>query len=244
MYYKRGQVPAAASGGTRRARLVSAADGTGTIQTVTTRDQVVPNRVAGVIRADDPEVAFRACLAALEGGIGTIEVSMTVPSCLDMVRGLAASTGGMLSVGVGTVSEADVVALAKQAGAAFVVTSAVLPEVAEACVRQDLPCVLGALTPTEIQQARRHSELVQIFPVQAMGGPDYVRWLRIQMAGAPFWVSGGVEIDQVEEYVALGVAVIGLTTALFPLEAIRRGDMALITELARRAAAATGAVWA
>jgi 2-dehydro-3-deoxyphosphogluconate aldolase/(4S)-4-hydroxy-2-oxoglutarate aldolase len=197
-----------------------------------------------VIQAEDPGAAFRACVAALEGGIGTIEVSVMVPSCLDIVQGLVASTGGMLPVGLGTVSDADVVALAKQAGAAFVVTSAVLPEVAEACVRQDLPCVLSALTPTEIQQARRHSELVQIFPVQAMGGLDYVRWLQAPMAGTSFWVSGGVEIDQVEEYLALGVAVVGLTTALFPPEAIRRGDMALITALARRASGATGAVWA
>ena len=97
-----------------------------------TRDQVFPNRVAGVIRSDDPEAAFHACVAAMEGGIGTIEVTMTVPSCLDIVRGLVASTGGSFPVGVGTVWEAETVALARQAGAAFVVTPAVIPAVAAA----------------------------------------------------------------------------------------------------------------
>jgi 2-dehydro-3-deoxyphosphogluconate aldolase/(4S)-4-hydroxy-2-oxoglutarate aldolase len=212
---------------------------------VLTREQAFPNRVAGVIRSDDPEAAFRACVAAMEGGIGTVEVTMTVPSCLDIVRGLVASTGGSFPVGVGTVLEAQAVAEAKQAGAAFVVTPAVIPAVAEACAREDILCVLGALTPTEVHQARMAgADLVKIFPVQAVGGPDYVRWLQGPMPGTPLWVSGGVEIDQVELYLSLGVAAIGLTTALFPPDAVRRGDTALITALARRAAAATGAVWA
>ena len=210
-----------------------------------TRDQAFPNRVAGVIRTDDPEAAFRACMAAVDGGIGTLEVKMTVPSCLDILRGLVASTGGRLPVGVGTVYDPDVVPQARQAGAAFVVTPVVLPEVAEACAREDILCVLGALTPTEIHQARRTgADMVKIFPVQAMGGADYVRWLQGPLPGTAFWVSGGVEIDQVEEYLSLGVTAVGLTTALFPPDAVRHGDMALITALARRATAAAGAVWA
>jgi 2-dehydro-3-deoxyphosphogluconate aldolase/(4S)-4-hydroxy-2-oxoglutarate aldolase len=212
---------------------------------VLTRDQVFPNRIAGVIRTDDPEAAFRACVAALEGGVGTIEVTMTVPSCLDIVRGLVASTGGTLPVGVGTVLDAEMVPKAKQAGAAFVATPVVLPAVAEACKQEDILCVLGALTPTEVHQARvAGADMVKLFPVQSMGGPEYIRWLQGPMPGTPFWVSGGVEIDQLEEYLSVGVAAVGLTSALFPPEALRRGDMALITALARRATAATGAVWA
>jgi 2-dehydro-3-deoxyphosphogluconate aldolase / (4S)-4-hydroxy-2-oxoglutarate aldolase len=212
---------------------------------VLTREEVFPNRVAGVIRTDDPDAAFRACVAALEGGIGTIEVTMTVPSCLDIVRGLVASTGGTLPVGVGTVWEPATVVQARQAGAVFVVTPVVLPEVAEACAREGVLCVLGALTPTEVHDARRlGADMVKVFPVQSVGGPDYVRWLQGPMPDVPLWVSGGVEIDQVEEYLSLGVAAVGLTTALFPPEAVRRGDTAVIAGLARRAAAAAGAIWA
>jgi 2-dehydro-3-deoxyphosphogluconate aldolase/(4S)-4-hydroxy-2-oxoglutarate aldolase len=211
---------------------------------VLTRDQAFPNRVVGVIRTDDPEAAFHACVAAMEGGIGTIEVTMTVPSCLDIVRGLVASTGSMFPVGVGTVYEPETVAEARLAGAAFIVTPVVLPAVAQACAREDILCVMGALTPTEIDQARRTgADMVKVFPVRAVGGPDYVRWLSGPMPGTPLWVSGGVEIDQVEEYLSLGVAAIGLTTALFPPEAVRHGDTALIAALARRAAAAAGALW-
>src|SRR5690348_6930487 len=114
----------------------------------------------------------------MEGGIATVEVTMTVPSCLDIVRGLVASTGGTYPVGVGAVMEAETVAQAKQAGAAFVVTPVVIPTVAEACAREDILCVLGAMTPTEVYQAlMAGADMVKIFPVQAVGGPDYVRWL-------------------------------------------------------------------
>jgi 2-dehydro-3-deoxyphosphogluconate aldolase / (4S)-4-hydroxy-2-oxoglutarate aldolase len=212
---------------------------------VLTCEQAFPTRVAGVIRSEDPEAAFHACLAALEGGIGTIEVTMTVPSCLDIVAGLVASMGGGVPVGVGTVWRAETVRAAAAAGAAFVVTPAVVPEVAEACAREDVLCVLGALTPTEVHQARMAgANLVKVFPVQSLGGPDYVRWLRGPMPDAPLWVSGGVDIDQIEEYLSLGVAAIGLTTELFPPDAVRRGDTALIAALAGRAAAAAGVLWA
>jgi 2-dehydro-3-deoxyphosphogluconate aldolase/(4S)-4-hydroxy-2-oxoglutarate aldolase len=210
---------------------------------VLSRDQIFPKRVTGIIRTDDPEAAFHACVAALEGGIGTIEVTMTVPSCLDIVKGLVASTGGALPVGVGTVWDPETVLDAKHAGAAFVVTPGLVPAVAAECAQQDLFCVMGALTPSEIHQARQSGAgMVKVFPVQAMGGPDYVRWLQGPMPDTPLWVSGGVELDQVEEYLQLGVAAVGLTTALFPPEAIRRGDMALITALARRVVGAAGAL--
>ncbi|HKF77263.1 MAG TPA: bifunctional 4-hydroxy-2-oxoglutarate aldolase/2-dehydro-3-deoxy-phosphogluconate aldolase [Candidatus Dormibacteraeota bacterium] len=210
-----------------------------------TREQAFPTRVAGVIRCDDSDAAFRACVAAIEGGIGTIEVTTTVPSWPNMVRGLIGTTLGSLPVGVGTVMDPDDVPLASEAGAAFVVTPVVLPAVAEACKREDILCVLGALTPTEVRQARvAGADIVKIFPIQAVGGASYVRWVQGPLPGIPLWVSGGVEIEQIDEYLSLGVAAVGLTTALFPPDAVRSGDAAKITALARRAAAATGAVWA
>jgi 2-dehydro-3-deoxyphosphogluconate aldolase/(4S)-4-hydroxy-2-oxoglutarate aldolase len=204
-------------------------------------EQAFPTRLAGVIRADDPELAFRACLAALDGGIGTVEVTLTVPSALDTVRALKAARQG--PVGVGTVFEAAAVASAKHAGADFVVTPVVLPEVADACRKEDLLCVLGALTPTEIHQARKAgAQLVKVFPIANVGGPAYVRNLSGPMPEVPLWVSGGVGIDQVEEYLRLGVRAIGLTGDLFSAQALSRGDMDEIKARAARALSAAGAV--
>ena len=206
-------------------------------------DKAFPNRIAGVIRADDGQAAFHACLAAIEGGVGTVEVTTGVPDWQDIVRGLKASAD-TVPVGVGTVVRPDMVAAAAAAGAAFVVTPFLIPEVAEAARQHDLLLVMGALTPTEIYQAFHvhRAQIVKIFPVAAAGGPGYLKLISGPMPGLPLWVSGGVEIDQVADYLKLGVKAVGLTTALFPPEAVKSGDRATITGLAQRAVSALAGV--
>jgi len=204
-----------------------------------TIEQAFPNRLCGVLRTQDSEAGFQACLAAVEGGIGSIEITTTVPSCFDVIRGLRATTGARLPIGVGTVWDPGAVQEAKEAGAAFVVTPVLLPEVAEACRVHDLLCVLGALTPTEIYQARlAGAHLVKVFPIAPVGGHEYVRALNGPMAGVPYWVSGGVEVADVRGYLQLGVKVVGLTSALFSAEALARKDMDGIKRKAEEAARA------
>jgi len=206
-------------------------------------NQVFPNRVAGVIRSQDAEAAFRACLAAIGGGVGTVEVTTGVPGWEGVVRRLVAEAGST-PVGVGTVVEPGMVAEAAAAGAGFVVTPYLVPEVAAAAREHDLFLVMGALTPTEIQQALQvhGAQVVKVFPVAALGGPDYIRWISGPLPGLPLWVSGGVEIAQVAEYLKLGVKAVGLTTALFPPEALETGDWSRVEGLARQAVSALAAV--
>jgi 2-dehydro-3-deoxyphosphogluconate aldolase/(4S)-4-hydroxy-2-oxoglutarate aldolase len=202
-------------------------------------ETIFPNGVCGVLRTTDPDAGFQACLAAIEGGVGTIEVTTTVPSCFEMVRGILATTGGKTPIGVGTVWDPGAVREAKDAGADFVVTPVVLPEVAEACRQEDILCVLGALTPTEIYQARlAGAALVKVFPVEPVGGIEYIRSLNGPLGGVPYWVSGGVEIGHIADYLRLGVRVVGLTTSLFSPEALAHRDWDTIRRKAERAAEA------
>lgn len=202
-----------------------------------------PNRLCGVLRTDDAEAGFHACLAALEGGVETIEITKTVPSCFDMIRGLIATTGGRHPVGVGTVWDPGAVREAKEAGASFVVTPVVLPEVADACRQEDILCVLGALTATEIYQARlAGAALVKVFPITPVGGPAYIEALNGPMGGVPFWVSGGVPIEAIPVYLRLGVRAVGLTGSLFAPEALARRDFGAVRANAERAAAAAKSV--
>jgi 2-dehydro-3-deoxyphosphogluconate aldolase / (4S)-4-hydroxy-2-oxoglutarate aldolase len=204
--------------------------------------EVFPNRICGVLRTENADAGFQACLAALEGGVRTIEITKTVPSCFEMIRGLIATTGGRYPIGVGTVWDPGAVREAKDAGASFVVTPVLLPEVADACRQEDLLCVLGALTPTEIYQARlAGAALVKVFPITPVGGPEYIRALNGPMGGVPFWVSGGVPIEDIGAYLRLGVRAVGLTTSLFPPEALAHRDMELIRSNAHRAAEAAAA---
>lgn len=196
-------------------------------------EKAFPNRVCGVLRTQDADTGFQACLAAMEGGIGSIEITTTVPSCYELIRGLRATTFDAHPIGVGTVWDPGAVQEARDAGAAFVVTPVLLPEVADACREHDMLCVLGALTPTEIYQARlAGAKLVKVFPVGPVGGPAYIRALSGPMGGVPLWVSGGVEIADVRTYLELGVKVVGLTNALFSSEAMARRDFDAIRRTA------------
>ena len=199
--------------------------------------EAFPNRLCGVLRTENAEAGFQACLAAMEAGVQTIEITKTVPSCFELIRGLIATTFGRYPVGVGTVWDPGAVKEAKAAGASFVVTPVLLPEVAEACRKEDILCVLGALTPSEIYQARlAGATLVKVFPIAPVGGPRYIEALNGPLGGVPFWVSGGVPIEDVGAYLRLGVRVVGLTTSLFPPEALARRDMERIRQNAERAA--------
>ena len=202
-------------------------------------DVIFPNGVCGVLRTQDADAGFQACLAAIEGGVGTIEITTTVPSCFEMVRGILATTGGKTPIGVGTVWDPGAVGEAKDAGADFVVTPVLLPEVAEECRKEGLLCVLGALTPTEIYQARlAGAALVKVFPITPVGGIEYIRALNGPMGGVPYWVSGGVEVGHIADYLRLGVRAVGLTSSLFSPEALAHRDWDGIRRKAARAAEA------
>ncbi|HEV2140684.1 MAG TPA: hypothetical protein VGT01_05780 [Candidatus Dormibacteraeota bacterium] len=201
--------------------------------------EAFPNRLCGVLRTENAEAGFQACLAAMEAGVHSIEITKTVPSCFELIKGLIATTFGRYPVGVGTVWDPGAVKEAKAAGASFVVTPVLLPEVAEACRQEDMLCVLGALTPSEIYQARlAGAALVKVFPISPVGGPRYIEALNGPLGGVPFWVSGGVPIDEIGAYLRLGVKVVGLTASLFPPEALARRDMERIRQNAERAARA------
>jgi 2-dehydro-3-deoxyphosphogluconate aldolase/(4S)-4-hydroxy-2-oxoglutarate aldolase len=205
--------------------------------------ETFPTRICGVLRTENAAAGFQACLTALEAGIGTIEITKTVPSCFELVKGLVATTGGRYPIGVGTVWDPGAVKEAKEAGASFVVTPVLLPEVGQACREHDILCVLGALTPTEIYQARvEGATLVKVFPIAPVGGPRYIEALSGPMGGVPLWVSGGVAIEDIEPYLRLGVKAVGLTNALFPAEALAHNKMEVIRDNAARAAKAAAAV--
>src|SRR5256884_287337 len=168
--------------------------------------EVFPNRICGVLRTENADAGFQACLTAMEAGGNTIEITKTVPSCFDMIKGLIATTMGRYPVGVGTVWDPGAVREAKDAGAAFVVTPVLLPEVAEACREEEILCVLGALTPTEIYQARLAGAApVKAFPITPPGGPPYIQPLNGALGRVRLWASGPGPLEDIGAYLSLGV---------------------------------------
>src|SRR2546429_9718789 len=110
--------------------------------------EVFPNRICGVLRTENADAGFQACLTAMEAGVHTIEITKTVPSCFPMIKGLIATTMGRYPVGGGTVWDPGAVREANRAGAPLAVSPVPLPHVAPAPPPRDRSCVLRELAPT------------------------------------------------------------------------------------------------
>lgn len=209
-------------------------------RSVLSLDKVFPNRLAGLVEAPDPDIAFRAAVAAAEGGVSTIEVATSFPDCIDVARGVSASTGAV--AGVGGVTDPKYVAQARKARLPFVAAPFLLADVAVECRRENILCVMGAMTPTEVHRAREAgATVVKLFPIRAVGGAEYVRALQGALPDVPFLVSGGIRMEEIPDYLRLGVLV-GLSGEVFPQQALERADYATIRELAGRSAGHAAAV--
>jgi 2-dehydro-3-deoxyphosphogluconate aldolase/(4S)-4-hydroxy-2-oxoglutarate aldolase len=198
--------------------------------------ELFPNGLGGEVIATDAQAAFNAAKAAVDGGIGTIAISAAVSEWADIIMGLKASIGE-LPVGASSVMRRDLVAAAHAAGASFVATPMLIPEVTKSARELGLACIVGCVTPTEVYQALgvHGAEMANIAPVSVLGGPNYLRWLKASLPGLPLCVSGGVELDQIDHYRNAGATAIWLDSKLFTAVAMASRDYAQITELARKA---------
>jgi 2-dehydro-3-deoxyphosphogluconate aldolase/(4S)-4-hydroxy-2-oxoglutarate aldolase len=186
--------------------------------------------VIAVVRMQTTEEAAAVCAGLSRiPGLG-IEVTMTTPGALGLIRELS-STGA--AVGAGTVTTPGQVDEVRAAGARFIVAPNTDPAVLEQARRHRLPSVPGALTPTEI--ARAHvlgAAAVKIFPVGSVGGPSYIRAVREPLPEVDLVVSGGISIDAVPEYFQAGCAAVCLGRALINMTAAREADPGLIAQFA------------
>ena len=168
-------------------------------------------RVVGIIRTADAEEAVQAARAVAAGGIDVLEVALTTRDGLEAIRELRAD--GVL-LGAGTVLDAATARLACLAGARFLVTPAVLPEVIEAGHAYGVPVLPGAATPTEILAAlRAGADLVKVFPAGQLG-PGFVRAVRAALPQAPLVPTGGVDAGNAAQWLAAGAVAVGCGGAL------------------------------
>ena len=188
-----------------------------------------------IIRAPSADAAVAVVEAILHAGISVAEITMTVPNALDAMATVAKRFGGKVLLGAGTVTDADTARRAVDAGAGFVVTPCLVPEVIEAAHRADVAVLPGALTPGEVFEAfRLGGDLIKIFPVQSLGGAAYLRALRGPFPHIPLVPTGGVTLDNIEEMFNARAAAVGIGNQMIPKEALARRDYAEIASLARQ----------
>jgi 2-dehydro-3-deoxyphosphogluconate aldolase / (4S)-4-hydroxy-2-oxoglutarate aldolase len=189
--------------------------------------------VVTVPRAAD---AVPLASALLRGGLRVVEVTLRTPEALAAIGEIARKLPDMV-VGAGTVLTGADVTRAAEAGARFLVSPGLTPDLAAAGLASDVPYVPAAVTPSEVIAARELGfSLLKFFPAEAFGGAEALRQLAPVFPGIAFCPTGGVSEANAADYLALpNVPMVG-GSWMAPAEAIAAGDWAGIEERARRAA--------
>ena len=186
------------------------------------------------IRVSTRELARFAIEAINRAGIPIAEVTMTVPNALDVISQLARSLPEMI-VGAGTVLDTETAQRCLDAGARFLTSPGLVMEVVEFAVRKDLVVFPGVLTPTDVIMAwKAGADFVKIFPCAQVGGPAYIRALKVPLPQVPLIASGGVNQQSAPNFIRAGATALGIGSELIPHEALHRRQEAQIHELARR----------
>ena len=193
--------------------------------------------VIPVIVIDRLEDAVPLARALVEGGVRVLEVTLRTPAGLKAIEAIAREVEGAL-VGVGTITRPQDFTDAASAGAVFGVSPGLTPELIDAALASGMPLLPGVMTPSDVIAARAagFSEL-KLFPAQQAGGLGMLKALGGPFPDVTFCPTGGVSLASAPDYLALAnVKVVG-GSWLTPADAMKSGDWARITRLAREAAA-------
>ena len=186
------------------------------------------------IRVPSAEDALFAANQMFKWGIPIVELTMTVPGAINVMKELARTTPQLI-VGAGTVLDCETARACLDAGAAFITSPGLDVDIVEFSVRNKVAAIPGALTPSEVMAAHKAgADLIKIFPCAQVGGPDYIKALKGPFPHVPFIASGGVNQQTASDFIRKGAAALGIRGELIPPRAIERRDENWIHELTGR----------
>ena len=211
--------------------------------TPVTKDQIIQRLldpgVVAIIRADSSEQLIDASRALLDGGISAIEITMTTPNALRVVADVCNTFGSQVLAGVGSVLEARTAREAIEAGAQYVVTPVLKPEVIAFCNQQEKPILAGSYTPTEAQTAfELGADFIKIFPADTLG-PKYIAAMRGPLPHLRIVPTGGVDASTAGDFIRAGCAAVAAGSSLVSKEILKNCDW---TQLRNKAAQLVAAV--
>ncbi|MDX2186662.1 MAG: bifunctional 4-hydroxy-2-oxoglutarate aldolase/2-dehydro-3-deoxy-phosphogluconate aldolase [Opitutaceae bacterium] len=194
-------------------------------------------KVIALIRADSSSSLVDCARALADGGLSAIELTMTTPGAIEMCRQVCKELPDVL-LGLGTVLDAATAKAGIAAGAKFIVTPAVRPEVIATCKAEGIAVLSGALTPTEAALAWDHgADVIKIFPAEYFG-PPYIKSLKAPFPHMKFLPTGGVTPETVGDFLRAGAFATAAGSALVNPAALKANDWAAISARAREFVAA------
>ncbi len=216
---------------------------------LTTRRDMVKifseDRLIGVIRTATPALAERAARALAEAGVRLVEITLTVPDAIELIAKLAndsafRDTGAV--IGAGTVLSGAQAEESLLAGARFLVSPALVPDMMKVAKAHDAMSMPGTLTATEmVAAADQGADYIKVYPVATVGGPAYIANIRRALHLLPLVVTGNIGYDEIPEYLTVGVVGFGIGGPLIPAELLANGDHTALVTNARKFLAATRA---
>ncbi|XP_042374129.1 KHG/KDPG aldolase-like isoform X4 [Zingiber officinale] len=222
-------------------RAHSAAAGTATSPPSSgTLEAILSSRIIACLRAQDADTAMEAACAALSGGISVLEIVMSTPGVLEVVKELLNHYPSSV-IGVGTVLNAEDARKAVNAGAGFLMSPGTIMEILVDHHNSNVLYIPGAMTPTEVLFAHNTgARIVKIYPVSILGGERYISAIKKPFPHIPMVASQGITTETIGRYIGCGASAVVLSDAIFEKEAMARRDFKEICRLARLATLQVG----
>lgn len=193
------------------------------------------SRVVPVIVLGDARQAVPLAHALLDGGIDVMEITLRSDVALDAIEAVARAVPQM-HLGAGTVTRPSDVPRVIDAGARFALSPGCTDALVDAMRATGLPFIPGVMTPGEVMRARDHGfTLMKLFPAQQAGGIGMLKALGAPLPDVRFCPTGGVAPENLRDFLALPNVAMAGGSWLTPADALRDGDWARITQLAREA---------
>lgn len=194
---------------------------------------VNPGLIA-IIRATSDLPFEKIFESFIKGGLKAAEITMTTPGALEAIARLKKSFGKDLIIGVGTVLDSETCRSAMLAGAEFVVTPAMRPEVIQICRRYGCPVMTGGYTPTEILSAwEAGSDFVKVFPADGLG-PNYIKAVKAPLPQVEIIPTGGVDVNTAADFIKAGCSAVAAGSSLMPKDMIANNKWDSLSELCKK----------
>src|SRR3954465_7526245 len=194
--------------------------------------RVLDSGIVAVVRSPDSGALVEACRALADGGVTVVEITMTVPDALDVVRAVRRALGDRILLGAGTILDPETARAALLAGAEYLVAPTVNLDVIRLCQRYDKLIMPGAFTPTEILTAwEAGADIVKVFPAEVVG-PAFFKALRGPLPQVRLMATGGVDLGAAADFLKAGACCLGVGSQLVEPRAVAGRDFARIRDLA------------
>jgi 2-dehydro-3-deoxyphosphogluconate aldolase / (4S)-4-hydroxy-2-oxoglutarate aldolase len=197
-------------------------------------ERMVQTGLLPVFRTSDVRNLIPATKAFYDAGIACIEYTMTMPNCMHLIRDAAAALPKDLYLGVGTVLDGKTVDLAVEAGASFIASPGLCPEMVNACNRHGVVSVVGVMTPTEIMEAiHLGADVIKVFPAGAVS-PEFFADVLGPFPGLHLMAAAKSAMQRLDEFIQAGAEIITFLGNGLDAAAYASGDFATITRTAQK----------